>query len=82
MRLPENPPKIKNGQVWRKKDTGKLVVITGRRGKGYYATRPLSKAHSKRSHGIYEKDLYLFYTLTNKRTYGNTKRKRSAKNYK
>lgn len=61
MKLPNNPPAIRNGQMWKKKDTGQIVIITGKQKDDYYRTKKLSGSRS--CHGIYKKDLYIFWEL-------------------
>ena len=61
MRLPDDCPKIRTGQIWRKKDTGVVVEITGKRSAGQWAYRKTNG--KKKSHGIKEVDLWRFWEL-------------------
>lgn len=64
MRLPENREKIRCGQIWRKKDIGLLVQLTGRSGKGSFSYRKVLSGKSQ-GHSVTEKDLYLFWEKVN-----------------
>lgn len=50
--------KVKRNQVWKKKDTGSLVIINKKTG-DYWSTSRIGK---KSAHHISDKDLRLFYT--------------------
>ena len=58
MKIPPNAPKPKVGQIWRKKDTGFTVQLTGRKKQDYFATK---RINGKKSHSIYGKDLQMFW---------------------
>lgn len=64
MKIPDNAPKIRNGQVWRKRDSKLLVFITGRRnkkGRTYYC---YTKVNGKPTgHCVSDKDLWLFWEM-------------------
>lgn len=60
MKYEDRRVKVRRGQVWRKRDTGHLVQITGSKGRGYYTTKRLD---GNRTHSIYEKDLWLWWDL-------------------
>jgi hypothetical protein len=60
MKFEDRRVKVKKGQVWRKRDTGHLIQITGRKNKAYYTTKRLD---GHRSHSVYEKDLWLWWDL-------------------
>lgn len=67
MKMPEVLIPIRRGQVWKKKDTGYVAVITGKRkhgGREYWSMHNLS-GRSK-NHGVYFKDLLLFWELVSK----------------
>lgn len=53
--------KVRVGQVWKKRDTGQTVEITGKKKDQYWSTRKTSG--KKKTHGIYEKDLWLWWEL-------------------
>ncbi len=58
MKLPNPRPKIRVGHVWRKKDTGVQIEITGRCN-GKYLTKNLNG--SQRTHQMPERTLLLFW---------------------
>lgn len=66
MRLPENREKIRGGQLWKKKDIGLLVQLTGRNGKGAWSYRRLGTTVRGKQHSVNEKDLYLFWEKISK----------------
>ncbi len=66
MKLPEHCPKIRTGQVWKKKDNDLLYVVTG----GAKSRNGQRSHHFRRycmrvrvSHAITEKDIWRFYEL-------------------
>lgn len=61
MRLPDNRPKIRCGQLWRKKDSGMVAMISGSRNHQMWAMKKVLPKAGAKSHGVYEKDLYLFW---------------------
>lgn len=58
MKLPNQRPKIRVGQIWKKKDTGVHIRIMGSC-KGKYLTKNLNG--SQRTHQIPERTLLLFW---------------------
>lgn len=58
MKLPKNPPKIRRGQLWRKRDTKNIVKITSTHN-GKYFIKSLNG--SRKGHAIPEKTLLLFW---------------------
>jgi len=61
MQLPAVRPKIRRGQLWKKKDTGLVVELTGRNGKGHWSYKKLSNGCSGKQHSVFENDLYRFW---------------------
>lgn len=62
--MPANPVKIKPGQIWKKKDNGFTIQITGKRcmkGRDYYSYEKIGGKSS--GHRISNKDLYHFWLL-------------------
>jgi len=58
MKLPDIRPKIRRGQLWKKKDTGLVVEVTGKDNKKRWSYRKLKGGPT---HSVAEKDMYLFW---------------------
>lgn len=66
MKLPDNPPRIRTGQIWRRTSNDILYLVTG----GARSRNGQRAHHCRRycqrvrvSHAITEKDLWRFYVL-------------------
>lgn len=65
-KLPKNLPRVKIGQLWKHRKTEQVVTITKRQKNDYWATakiRVWPENKRTKNHGIYEKDLYLYWDL-------------------
>ncbi len=59
----ENMPKIRNGQTWKHKFTGKLVMVAGSNGGGRQKMVYLSSLSGSKNHHTTIKDVYLHFDL-------------------
>ena len=55
--------KIRIGQTFKKKDTGQIITITGKRTADYYTTA--KKSGSSMVHSIHKKDLARYWEIIN-----------------
>lgn len=63
MKLADNLPKIKKGQLWKKKSTGVLWTITAGKSGGKEMFRMSKMGARGNTHHITSKDIYLWFIL-------------------